>query len=42
VKESGRPAAQARGVRFVRVEQARAVLAVDGGTYAFTARWGAN
>ena len=35
VVESGKPAAQAEGVRFLRMEQGAAVYAVGSGTYAF-------
>jgi alpha-L-rhamnosidase len=33
--ESGKPAAQARGVQFQRMEQGRAVLRVSSGSYSF-------
>jgi len=35
VRESGRPAAEARGVRFVRMEGDRAMFECDAGRYAF-------
>ena len=36
VRESGRPLADSAGVRFLRFEDGRAVLAVDSGSYQFT------
>ncbi len=38
VTESGKPAIQARGVRFLRLEQGRAVFEVDSGNYSFESR----
>ena len=35
VTESGKPAAQAPGVQFVRMEQGRAVFRVGSGSYSF-------
>ena len=35
VLESGKPAAQAEGVKFLRVQHNAAVYAVDSGTYRF-------
>ena len=37
VTESGKPAAQAEGVRFLRMESGAAVYAVGSGSYAFAA-----
>ena len=37
VKEAGRPAGKSDGVRFIRMEEGRAVFAVGSGAYAFTA-----
>ena len=36
MKESGRPAAQARGVKFLRAEGGRSVFEVASGTYRFS------
>jgi alpha-L-rhamnosidase len=36
VKESGRPAKKAKGVRFLRIEDGRIVYAVKSGSYAFS------
>jgi len=38
ILESGRPLAEAAGVRLVRMEAGAAVLAVEGGTYAFESK----
>ncbi|HOC57380.1 MAG TPA: alpha-L-rhamnosidase C-terminal domain-containing protein [Verrucomicrobiota bacterium] len=38
VAESGKPLAQAPGVKFLRTEGDRVVLAVESGTYRFTTR----
>ena len=38
VLESGRPAAQARGVKFERMDNGRAVLTVGSGTYTFLSK----
>ena len=35
VTEGGKPAAQAEGVRFLRMEAGAAVYAIGSGTYAF-------
>jgi alpha-L-rhamnosidase len=37
VKESGQPAAKAKGVKFLRQEKDTAVYTVGSGTYEFTA-----
>ena len=39
VRESGRPAGQARGVRFVRCEPDRAVFQIGSGRYEFESDW---
>jgi len=39
VEESGRPAAQAEGVKFVRTEQGAAVFEIGSGRYSFAAPW---
>ena len=38
VTESGRPAQQSAGVKYLRQENGRVVFAVDSGEYAFEAR----
>ena len=38
VTESGRPAAKAKGVKFLRLENGAAVYAVNSGTYRFQSR----
>ncbi|MBN1421204.1 MAG: family 78 glycoside hydrolase catalytic domain [Planctomycetes bacterium] len=38
IRESGRPLAQAEGVKRIRMETGAAVLSVEGGTYAFESR----
>jgi alpha-L-rhamnosidase len=38
VRESGKPASQSEGVKFLRMEQDRAVLEVASGSYEFEAR----
>ena len=42
VTESGRPAAQSPGVRFLRMEHDTAVYEVGSGTYAFQSHWAAH
>jgi hypothetical protein len=39
VREGGQPLEQAPGVRLLREEEGRVVLAVDSGRYAFTSAW---
>ena len=39
VRESGAPAAQSAGVKFLRNEAGRDVFAVDSGVYSFEANW---
>ncbi len=39
VTESGKPAGQARGVRFLRAEDGNAVFAVESGHYVFASEW---
>ncbi len=38
VTESGKPAAEARGVRVAKMEKGRAVLSVGSGNYRFESR----
>lgn len=42
VTESGKPAAKAKGVKFLRMESRSAVFAVGSGSYSFTAPVPAN
>ena len=37
VTESGKPLAQAKGVKFLRMEAGRAILSVESGSYRFAA-----
>ena len=38
VTESGQPATHSRGVRFLRMENGRAIFAVESGQYEFNSR----
>jgi alpha-L-rhamnosidase len=40
IRESGRPLAKAKGVKLLRAENGHAVLAVESGTYRFSAAFG--
>ncbi len=42
VSESGRPAAESPGVRFLRLEDGSAVFEVGSGNYAFVSKWKAD